>query len=142
MAKPQAKSETRTKLIDAARQAKLSAYAPYSRFHVGAAVLLDDDSIVTGSNVENASYGLTCCAERVALFSAIGKSKGDPSRLKALALSCGDDPDLPPNALMPCGACRQVMVELLSPNAPVYIDGAEDTTVSDLMPTPFKISPP
>ncbi|MDT8901942.1 cytidine deaminase [Anaeroselena agilis] len=91
------------KLINAALDARDRAYAPYSRFAVGAAVLGESGRVYSGSNVENASYGLTMCAERVAIFKAI--SEGE-KRLAALAVAA--DTALPAS---PCGACRQVMAE-------------------------------
>ena len=90
------------KLLSEAKKAVRNAYCPYSKFKVGAAVLTDK-GIFTGVNVENASYGLSCCAERVAVFKAI--SAGAKS-IKAVALeSSGKEP------VMPCGACRQVLSE-------------------------------
>ena len=124
-------------LLEAARAAKWRSYSPYSKFRVGAAVLIEGGVVIEGANIENASFGLTCCAERVALFSAVVICAGDRSKLKAIAVSCGDELDLPKNSLVPCGACRQVMVELLQPNSPVFIDGLEPTTVAELLPIPF-----
>ena len=126
-------------LLQAARNAKASSYSPYSKFRVGAAVLIEGDEVVQGANIENASYSLTCCAERVALFAALVKCAGDRSKLKAIAISCGDDPDLPKNSLVPCGSCRQVMVELLRPRAAVFIDGLKPSTVGELLPIPFSL---
>lgn len=92
-------------LVAAAAAARENAYAPYSRFKVGAAVLTEDGRIVTGVNVENASYGLTICAERNAVFAAVTGSK-QPPRLRAVAVVT----EISPPA-MPCGACRQVLYE-------------------------------
>lgn len=93
-------------LIEAAREARLHAYAPYSEFQVGAALLTTDGRVFSGCNVENASYGLCNCAERTALFSAIaaGYGPGDFSHLAVIG-----DTEQP---ISPCGACRQVMIEL------------------------------
>ena len=89
-----------------ARKAATRAHCPYSNFHVGAAVRCDDGSVIDGCNVENASYGLSICAERVALFTAVSQGK----RPLELAVSCVDDQtDASPGSRMPCGACRQVM---------------------------------
>lgn len=90
-------------LIEAAIKARENAYVPYSDFKVGAAVLMEDDSIVSGCNIENASYGATNCAERTAIFTAIAKGH---KRIKAVAV-IGDEH----NYTYPCGICRQVIVE-------------------------------
>ena len=128
-----------SQLAEAARAARASAYAPYSKFRVGAAVLLANGARVHGANIENASFGLTCCAERVAIFSAIAQHPG--ARITALAVCAGDDSHShdSDNGRMPCGACRQVMVEFMSPDAPVWIDGVGEMTLSSLLPTPFKL---
>ncbi len=124
------------RLLQEARRAANNAYAPYSKFKVGAVVLCSDGTLVKGCNVENASYGLTVCAERVALFSAIAMGK----KPKAIAISCVDvGGESSANLRMPCGACRQVMTELLPDDAEVLIDVAEKSTVGDLLPKPFKL---
>jgi cytidine deaminase len=127
------------KLGEQARAARARAYAPYSKFRVGAALLLDNGAVVLGSNVENASYGLTCCAERVAIFSACVQHPS--ARIVALAVSAGDDghPHEGERTRMPCGACRQVMVEFMAPAAPVWIDGVGTQTLAQLLPAPFKL---
>lgn len=127
------------KLGEAARSARTGAYAPYSKFRVGAAVLTAAGKTFTGSNVENASFGLTCCAERVAIFAAVTQTPGD--KIVALAVSAGDDshPHETHNTRMPCGACRQVMMEFMAPEATVWIDGVGAQKLSDLLPTPFKL---
>ena len=126
-------------LLDAAQAARENSYSPYSRFKVGAAVLSEDGKIFSGTNIENASYGLTVCAERNALFAAAGAGQ---RRFKALALITQKLPGVKFNA--PCGACRQVMSEFFSPNTPVYIavlDGKKRTVYTkkfkDLLPFPF-----
>ena len=107
-------------LLVRARQAAKRAHCPYSSFHVGAAVRCDDGSVIDGCNVENASYGLSICAERVALFTAISQGK-QPIEL---AVSCIDaQSNAATGSRMPCGACRQVMQELLPSKAEVSIDG-------------------
>jgi cytidine deaminase len=124
-------------LLQAARDAATRAYAPYSRFRVGAAVRAGD-TIYTGCNVENASYGLAICAERNAIFHAV--AAGAP-RIDAIALACVDAAlDAPPGSLMPCGACRQVMAEFAGPDLPVFIDGARTSRLADLLPHPFKMT--
>lgn len=128
-----------SQLAQAARAARASAYAPYSKFRVGAAVLLANGETVTGANIENASYGLTCCAERVAMFAATAHHPG--VRITALAVSAGDDhiKHESDNGRMPCGACRQVMMELMPADSPVWIDGVGELSLSTLLPTPFKL---
>ena len=123
-------------LVERARQAATRAHCPYSNFHVGAAVRCDDGSVIEGCNVENASYGLSICAERVALFTAISLGK----RPIELAVSCIDaQTDASPGSRMPCGACRQVMQELLPTEAKIQIDGVGLHHLSDLLPTPFEL---
>jgi len=91
-------------LAEAAQNAKNNAYAPFSNFAVGAALLSTDGQIITGCNIENSSYGLTICAERVAIFNAISQGV---SRFKAIAIVSDDSGFTPP-----CGACRQVLSDL------------------------------
>ena len=131
--------EEQEKLLDAAQQARENSYSPYSKFKVGAAVLTADGRIFTGTNIENASYGLTVCAERNAIFAAVGAGK---RKFRALALITQKLPGLDFNS--PCGACRQVMSEFIAPDAPVYIavlDGKKRTVytkqLQELMPFPF-----
>src|ERR1700722_20532917 len=94
---------TRAKLLRKARAAMKSAYAPYSNFQVGAAVLLQDGRVFTGCNVENASYGLTICAERNAIFSAVAASAKKPAIVAVAVVNRLGVP------CSPCGACRQVI---------------------------------
>jgi len=107
------------------------AYAPYSKFRVGAALLCKDGTIVRGVNVENRSFGLTICAERNALTSAITMGQRD---FLALAISTPDSVE----PVGPCGACRQVISEFMPPDAPVRFAGSGtkrvDTTVGELLP--------
>ncbi|PHZ85543.1 cytidine deaminase [Paremcibacter congregatus] len=126
---------SKDELIKAARAAKAHSYSPYSKFPVGAAVLLEDGQVFSGTNIENASYGLTCCAERVALFSARTASN---SKVTGLAISIGRDEDqLAKESLVPCGACRQVMSEFMSPDTPVHVDGNRSFTLAELLPHSF-----
>lgn len=97
----------RASLLTAAREASASAYAPYSRFPVGAALAFADGSIVTGSNVENASYGLSLCAETVAVAKAMNEGMRGGLVAIAVAKTGGSGP-----AVTPCGRCRQVLTEL------------------------------
>ena len=117
-------------LVAAAQSARSQAHAPYSNYFVGAAVLTNDGEIIQGCNVENASYGGTICAERVALTSAIAQGK---RQLRAIAVVTVD-------GASPCGLCRQVMMEL-GPEMDVYIgDDAgkfRSTTVRALLPDAF-----
>ncbi len=127
-------------LIDAAIEAREHAYAPYSRFRVGAALATHDGRVFAGCNVENASYGLCNCAERTALFSAIAAGCR-PGDFAALAV-VGDtgEKDEP---ITPCGACRQVMVELGGTALPVWLASLRgawrDTTAGDLLPGAFSL---
>ncbi len=120
------------KLINVAKAAMQRAYAPYSNFPVGAALITKDGRIYSGCNVENASYGLTCCAERVAIFKAVADGVTD---FQALAV-IGDTK----TPCSPCGACRQVMAEF-APDMEVYIaNNAGDyikTNVRELLPARF-----
>ncbi len=118
-------------LLSAAREAAKSSYSPYSRFPVGAALLCTDGTVITGTNVENRSYGLACCAERSAVFAAVSRGKREFS---AIAVCC-------PNAdapVSPCGACRQVLGEFCPPDTPVYFAAKKDAyvtvTVGELLP--------
>jgi len=123
-------------LISEAREAATRAYSPYSRFPVGAALLTDTGEIVRGCNVENISYGLTNCAERSALFSAISQGKA-PRSFKAMAIYA-------PNVelISPCGACRQVLLELMAPDCVVICQGSDPRamrywTLEQLLPGAF-----
>lgn len=123
-------------LVDHARRAREAAYAPYSNFRVGAAVLAADGRVFGGCNVENAAYGLCNCAERTALFSAVaaGLKPGQLQRMAVIADTAGP--------VSPCGACRQVMFELGGPDLPVVlasVQGARATTTAGaLLPGGFR----
>jgi cytidine deaminase len=123
-----------------ARHARDEAYAPYSNFQVGAAVLTRDGRRFSGCNVENASYGLCNCAERTALFSAMaaGCRPGDFVALAVIA----DTPD----PVSPCGACRQVMAELCDGGMPVLLANlggdTQQTSVAALLPGSFRLPLP
>ena len=120
-----------SELFQKALAAAEKAYAPYSLFRVGAALLIDDGSVVTGVNVENRSFGLTNCAERSAVFTAVSSGKRSFS---AIAVATPDS-DYP---VSPCGACRQVLSEFMDPETPVIFgpDFARTitTTIGDLYP--------
>ena len=118
-------------LFEEARKAADFAYIPYSNFRVGAALLSDDGTVITGCNVENRSFGLTICAERSAVVKAV--SLGHRS-FRALAISTPDS-QVP---VGPCGACRQVLSEFMNPSAPVLFRGngkeKVETTLGVLYP--------
>ena len=135
MDKPEITNEEKTRLLEAAQAALKNAHAPYSKFRVGAAVLTGTGQIHTGCNVENASLGLTVCAERVAIFSAAASEGGENLEVRAVAvvnergIECA-----------PCGACRQVIAEF-GKNAIVFFQGTSDIKemgLSDLLPKPFE----
>ena len=117
-----------------ARQAAQQSYAPYSGFHVGAALRLSNGAVVAGTNVENVSYGLTICAERSALVTAVSQF-GPDIRIEAVAVVNLNDAASPP-----CGACRQMLSEFALPDAPVIFpaaDGQRTMTFSELLPLAF-----
>lgn len=119
-------------LYDAAREASARAYAPYSRFRVGAAVRTGQGTVFRGGNVENASYGLTCCAERSAIFAAVA-AEGSDLRVREVAVYAEAA------SASPCGACRQVIAEF-GPDARVLFslgDRIADATVGELLPGRF-----
>ncbi|MEG2053561.1 MAG: cytidine deaminase [Oscillospiraceae bacterium] len=125
---------TDTMLLENAVTASKNAYAPYSHFLVGAAVLGGNGKVYTGCNVENASYGLTNCAERTAIFSMVADGC---SCLSALAIY---SPNKAP--VYPCGACRQVMLEFCqNENTPIYLYGKDSeiikTTIGEVLPFAF-----
>ena len=120
-------------LVEAATKARAHAYSPYSGVRIGAAVLTSDGRIFSGANIENASYGLSCCAERTAIFKAVSEGA---TKIVAIAVA-GESRDF----TKPCGACRQVMVEF-NPKMKVLRRGAdgysEDVTAASLLPQHFK----
>ena len=122
-------------LIAAALKARKGAVAPHSRFKVGAALMTTQGDVITGANVESASYGMTCCAERVALFKALTEGRRD---FKAIAVVARMD-----GGATPCGACRQLLAEY-APDAQVYVaDSARPQfvkhfTVAALLPAAFR----
>ncbi len=118
-----------------AMKAYQNAYAPYSKFQVGAAVLLKDGKIITGSNIENASYGLTNCAERTALFYTYSQGYRQEDIVKFLVVAHTKEP------VSPCGACRQVMVELLNKDVEIILTNLNKdmmkVKIADLLPYYF-----
>ncbi|GAB2703297.1 cytidine deaminase [Paenibacillus thermoaerophilus] len=125
------------RLVRAAREAAARAYAPYSRFAVGAALLNADGSIQPGCNVENAAYGPTNCAERTALFAAIASGHAPKSFAAIAVIGDTDEP------IAPCGTCRQVMFELCPPGMPVIMANRDGrtrlSTVAELLPGAFSL---
>jgi cytidine deaminase len=123
-------------LLAAARDASRQSHSPYSHFAVGASVQAADGTVYPGCNIENASYGLTVCAERTALFTAVAAGAGP---LVALAVTCPDGDAGQPSTMMPCGACRQVMSELLADDAAIIVDSVGTFTIDDLLPGAFTL---
>jgi cytidine deaminase len=120
-----------------AEEAACRAYAPYSRFTVGAAVLTEDGLVFEGCNIENASYGLTVCGERAAMYNAIAAGA---RRIRALAVICPQGkPDTDPRSVMPCGACRQVMAEFMDVDGVILVAGVGTFTLADLLPESFHL---
>jgi cytidine deaminase len=123
------------RLFQAAEAAAHRAYAPYSKFFVGAAILLESGEIVTGCNVENASYRLTTCAEQTAIAAAVSQY-GPSIRLRAVVVA-----NLNHTACQPCGACRQTIAEFAPPDATIVFPGTEgkasSCTLADLLPGAF-----
>ncbi|HSR87603.1 MAG TPA: cytidine deaminase [Pontiella sp.] len=122
-------------LIKAARKALNRAHAPYSGYRVGAALLCPDGTVFTGCNVENASYGLTNCAERTAVFSAVAAGR---TAFSAIAIAASGEP-----APFPCGACRQVLAEFCAPEFAIHIaraEGYETISLGELLPHTFGAS--
>lgn len=133
-------------ILDAAHDASINAYAPYSGYHVGAALLLDDGEIITGSNFENASYGMTLCAETVAIAAANSQSK--MKNIIAIAVAGGVPDDsgkakLADNAVTPCGRCRQIIKEVADVtqiDTPIYClfdGGYKFYILSEILPDAF-----
>jgi cytidine deaminase len=127
----------RQRLISEAELSAQQAYAPYSRFRVGASVLAASGEIYRGANIENASYGLGICAERVALAAA--KVAGE-KRIVAIAVACVDaPPDAPLEHKLPCGACRQWLQEL-APDSYIFVSGEKKSfRLPDLLPHAFRL---
>ena len=126
----------REELLSLAREVALKAHCPYSHFRVGAAVVADGKAYV-GTNVEISSYGLTLCAERSALATAIAAGAA-PGSVTQVAVACIDAPQgAPVQDRTPCGACRQWLADL-APHAVIYVDGdLRDFTIEDLLPYAF-----
>jgi cytidine deaminase len=125
-------------LVEAAGNVAQHSYSPYSHFKVGAALRLANGAVMTGTNVENASYGLTICAERSALVRAVAEF-GPAIRITAVAVA-----NLNGAASPPCGACRQMLAEFTEPDAPVAFPSSDGTRVmpfSAVFPLVFELKP-
>jgi cytidine deaminase len=126
---------TAAKLLGAAKKVMKHAHAPYSNFRVGAAILLSNGKIFSGCNVENASYGLSNCAERTAIFSAVAELG---PKIEVRAVSVVNDQGVP---CSPCGACRQVIYEF-GPDAAIFFQGAggpKQAHITELLPEGFRL---
>jgi len=135
MQKHKSAEKQRAQLLRVARTAMKRAYAPYSNFRVGAALLTTNGKVFLGCNVENASYGMTNCAERTAIFSAVAQL-GPKFEIQAVAVV--NDHGVP---CSPCGACRQVIYEF-GPDAVIFFQGAEgekQAHITELLPEGFRL---
>jgi cytidine deaminase len=135
MAKTKLPAGTRARLVRAARAAMKNAYAPFSHFKVGAAILTSRGDIFAGCNVENSSYGMTNCAERTAIFSAVA-AKGPGLEIVAVAVTNAQDVPC-----SPCGACRQVIYEF-GPKAVIFYQGDKgdkENHITELLPEGFRL---
>ncbi len=124
---------TKNHLIEKAKEVSRKAYAPYSNYKVGAALLTKSGKVYTGCNIENSSYGLTNCAERTAVFKAVSEGEMEFEEMVIYA----DSPNLP----TPCGACRQVLSEFSTELKITIISNKEqmETSISELLPLGFKL---
>ena len=128
---------TDMQLIETANRARGRAYAPYSGFSVGAALLAEDGTVYTGCNIENASFSATCCAERTAFACAVADGKRSFLKIAVMGSRAGKDPD---RFFMPCGICRQVMREFCKDDFVILVsDGKEicSRTLAELLPGSF-----
>jgi len=135
MPKKTAPAAVPANLLRAAKKVMKNAHAPYSKFRVGAAILLSNGKVFSGCNVENASYGMTNCAERTAIFSAVAQL-GPRIEIRAVAVT--NDQGLP---CSPCGACRQVIYEF-GPDATIFFPGAngpKQAHITELLPEGFRL---
>jgi cytidine deaminase len=135
MPKKKSAAGMRQRLCRAAEKAMKNAYAPFSTFRVGAAILTSKGDIFVGCNVENSSYGMTNCAERTAIFSAVA-AKGPKLEIVAVAVTNAQGV-----ACSPCGACRQVIYEF-GPDAVIFYqgkDGPKQSHITELLPEGFRL---
>lgn len=126
------------KLIQAALEARKKAYTPYSHYQVGAALLTEDGEMFTGCNIENASYGATCCAERTAVFKAVSEGKRE---ISSIAIVGGLEEEDPVDYAYPCGICRQVLSEFGGAQLKVIVAKSvkdyKEYTLGELLPASF-----
>ena len=135
MVKKALSADVQAKLMQSAQKVMKNAHAPYSKFRVGAAILLSNGKIFSGCNVENASYGMTNCAERTAIFSAVAQLG---PKIEIRAVSVANDQGMP---CSPCGACRQVIYEF-GPDATIFFQGAKgpkQAHITELLPEGFRL---
>jgi cytidine deaminase len=135
MRKKTPRADVPARLMRAAKKVMKNAHAPYSKFRVGAAILLTNGKVFSGCNVENASYGMTNCAERTAIFSAVAELG---PQIEIRAVSVANDQGVP---CSPCGACRQVIYEF-GPNATIYFQGTtgpKQAHITELLPEGFRL---
>ncbi|MGA8617957.1 MAG: cytidine deaminase [Candidatus Sulfotelmatobacter sp.] len=128
-------ADVQAKLLQAAQKVMKNAHAPYSKFRVGAAIFLANGQIFSGCNVENASFGMTNCAERTAIFSAVAQLG---PKIEIRAVSVVNDQGVP---CSPCGACRQVIYEF-GPDATIFFQGAngpKQAHITELLPEGFRL---
>lgn len=132
------REDVRERLIQTALEARKRAYTPYSHYQVGAALLLEGDEIVSGCNVENASFGATCCAERTAVFKAVSEGR---RKFHAIAIAGGEEGTEPVDYAFPCGICRQVLNEFAGPKFTVIVAKStsdyQEYTLGELLPNSF-----
>ncbi len=122
------------RLLNAAFEAMENAYAPYSNYHVGCSMLTKDNRVISGVNVENASFGATNCAERSAIFACYSQGYRKDDILGVAVVSDGE------KLVTPCGICRQVLSELIDKDIPIYLsNGREELTssIQELLPLSF-----
>lgn len=123
------------RLIQTAKNVQKHAYAPFSNFKVGASLMTESGEVYSGCNIENSSYSLTCCAERVAIFKAV--SEGHHIFQGMAIIGDSEEP------VSPCGACRQVMAQFFTKEIPIYLSNKkgdiEETNIDLLLPKAFKL---
>src|ERR1700720_219631 len=135
MRKTTPSADVQARLLQSAKKVMKNAHAPYSKFRVGAAILLSNGRVFSGCNVENASYGMTNCAERAAIFSAVAQLG---PKIEIRAVSVVNDQGVP---CSPCGACRQVIYEF-GPDATIFFEGKQgpkQAHITELLPEGFRL---